>query len=65
MKGGVPGKYPSFAETGFDAVMPCVEINRVSGAHFSAMTRPCCAGSVERRGIGTAAPSSRHRVNAP
>merc|ERR1712164_88278 len=22
MKGGVPGKYPSFAETGFDAVMP-------------------------------------------
>ena len=31
MKGGVPGKYPSFAETGFDAVMPCVEINQCGG----------------------------------
>ena len=31
MKGGVPGKYPSFAETGFDAVMPCVEINQCVG----------------------------------
>jgi hypothetical protein len=31
MKGGVPGKYPSFAETGFDAVVPCVEINQRVG----------------------------------
>ena len=34
MKGGVPGKYPSFAETGFDAVMPCVEINQCVGRSF-------------------------------
>ena len=45
------------------APRPVWKSTSVSGAHFSAMTRPCCAGSVERRGIGTATPSSRRRVD--